>query len=212
VDEYLEKEEIGMGQEILKQAPQRETVEHLDGSLTAYSYFEPSADVMDKLVKLLFEEHWARITVGPCIEGAVFEVRFSEAPKLSMLDGYLTVNLGPWHFHLCIAEHKGNRSPELARKRRVARVALFEMRGAGCGGGRSWGVRMWNGFGDQMTTVFLPNPRLSDELKILKKPDWERLRLWYDLRREFLGEEPPADIAAAQTADRAEEPASYSDH
>jgi hypothetical protein len=192
-----------MGQEIVDQLPQREIVEHLDGSVTEFSYFEPSADAMDRLVRLLFEEHWREITVGPCIEGAVFEVRFSEAPKLSMLDGYLTVNLGPWHFHLCIAEHKGNRSPELARKRRVARAALFEIRGQRCGGGRSWGVRMWNGFGEQMTTVFLPNPRLSDELRPLSEPNWERLRLWYELRQEFLGEIPPANIAQAQVTGEA---------
>ena len=177
----------------------RETVEHLDGSVTEYSYFEPSADAMDSLVKLLFERHWRDVVVGPCIEGAVFEVRFTEAPKLTMLDGYLTVNLGPWHFHLCIAKHEGNRSPELALKRQVARVALFETRGQRCGGGKSWGVRMWNGFGDQMTTVFLPNPRLSDEMKPLREPNWDRLRLWYDLRLQFLGEQPPANIAEAQT-------------
>jgi hypothetical protein len=190
---------------------QRETVEHLDGSVTEYSYFEPAAASMNDLVKVLFEQHWRDVVAGPCIEGSVFEVRFSEAPKLTMLDGYLTVNLGPWHFHLCIAEHKGNRSPELARKRQVARVALFETRGQRCGGGRSWGVRMWNGFGEQMTTVFLPNPRLSDEMKPLREPDWDRLKLWYELRRQFLGEQPPANIAAAQTAgDLA--PVEISDH
>jgi hypothetical protein len=178
----------------------RETIEHLDGSITEYSYFEPSPEAMDSLVKVLFERHWPDVVVGPCIEGSVFEVRFTEAPKLTMLDGYLTVTLGPWHFHLCIAEHKGNRSPELARKRQVARVALFETRGQRCGGGRSWGVRMWNGFGEQMTTVFLPNPRLSDEMKLLREPNWDRLKLWYDLRLQFLGEQPPSNIAAAQTA------------
>jgi hypothetical protein len=176
----------------------REVITQLDGNVTEYSYFEPTAITMDKLVRLLFEDHWRDITVGPCIEGAVFEVRFSEQPKLSMLDGYLTVNLGPWHFHLCIAEHKGNRSAELRKARQVARVALFETRGAGCGGGRSWGVRMWNGFGEQMTTVFLPNPRLSDEMKLLKEPNWDRLKLWYELRRQFLNEQPPANIAEAQ--------------
>ena len=176
----------------------REVVEHLDGTTTEYSYFEPSPQAMDSLVKVLFEQHWRDVVVGPCIEGAVFEVRFSEAPKLTMLDGYLTVNLGPWHFHLCIAPHKGNRSAELRRNRQVARVALFETRGQGCGGGRSWGVRMWNGFGEQMTTVFLPNPRLSDDFKLLKTPNWERLRFWYELRQQFLGEIPPADIAAVQ--------------
>ncbi len=50
---------------------------------------------------------------------------------------------------------------------------------------------MWNGFGEQMTTVFLPNPRLSDELKVLKEPQWERLRLWFELRNRFLGEPLP---------------------
>ena len=182
------------------EAASHEVVEHLDGSVTEYSYFDPSEEAMDRLVKTLFESHWRDITVGPCIEGAVFEVRFSEAPKLSILDGYLTVNLGPWHFHLCIAPHRGNRSPELRKARQVARVALFETRGAGCGGGRSWGVRMWNGFGEQMTTVFLPNPRLSDEMKLLREPNWDRLTLWYKLRREFLGEIPPTDIAQAQAA------------
>jgi hypothetical protein len=178
----------------------REIIEHLDGSVTEYSYFQPSAETMNRLVKVLFEEHWRDVVVGPCIEGAVFEIKFVEPPKLSMLDGYLTVDLGSWHFHLCISEHKGNRSKELAGKRQVARVALFETRGERCGGGRSWGVRMWNGFGEQMTTVFLPNPRLSETFKPLKIPNWERLRLWYELRREFLGEEPPSDIAKAQTA------------
>ena len=189
-----------MGSIDSSQSEKGETVEHLDGSVTEYSYFKPSADSMDSLVKVLFEQHWRDVVVGPCIEGSVFEVRFSEAPKLTMLDGYLTVNLGPWHFHLCIAEHKGNRSPELARKRQVARVALFETRGQRCGGGRSWGRRMWNGLGEQMTTVFLPNPRLSDELKPLREPNWERLKLWYELRHQFLGEEPPANIAAVQGA------------
>jgi hypothetical protein len=99
-----------------------------------------------------------------------------------------------------LAEHKGNRSPELALPRQFARVALFETRGQRCGGGRSWGIRMWNGFGEQMTTVFLPNPRLSDELKPLPEPNWERLKLWYDLRLQFLGEPPPASIAEGQAA------------
>jgi len=189
-----------MNKRALSQTEGREVVEQLDGSVTEYSYFAPSEENMDRLVKELFEGHWREITVGPCIEGAVFEARFSEKPKLSMLDGYLTVELGPWHFHLCIAEHKGNPSSELCQKRQVARVALFEQRGAGCGGGRSWGLRLWNGFGEQMTTIFLPNPRLSDDLEILERPDWQRLSLWYELRHQFLCEEPPADIGEAQAA------------
>jgi hypothetical protein len=78
----------------------------LDGSLTAYSYFAPSEPVLRELVGELFGKNWAHITVGPCIEGAVFEIRFTQAPDIS--DGYLTIDLGPWHFHLCIGAHKGS--------------------------------------------------------------------------------------------------------
>ncbi|MEW6736548.1 MAG: hypothetical protein AB1489_34985 [Acidobacteriota bacterium] len=171
-----------------------EIVENLDGSFTHYTYIEPNQETMQSMVEILFERHWRDIVVGPCIEGAVFEVRFSEPPKTSMLDGYLTVDLGHWHFHLCIGEHRGTPSAELARKRRVSRVAFFETRSSKCGGGRSWGLRLWNGFNEQMITVFLPSPFLSDERKFLKEPKWERLKLWYELRHRFLGEPIPEDI------------------
>ncbi|MGH9843215.1 MAG: DUF7676 family protein, partial [Blastocatellia bacterium] len=88
----------------------RESVEDLSGSVTEYSYVTPTEETMRELTRLLFEEHWREIIVGPCIEGAVFEIRFEQAPKkVSVLDGYLTVDLGHWHFHLCIGEHKGTR-------------------------------------------------------------------------------------------------------
>jgi hypothetical protein len=76
---------LPMSEKPLPQASARETIEHLDGSITEYSYFEPSAEAMEKLVKVLFEYHWHEVTVGPCVEGAAFEVRFSEAPKLSIV-------------------------------------------------------------------------------------------------------------------------------
>ncbi|MGQ0593441.1 MAG: DUF7676 family protein [Gammaproteobacteria bacterium] len=176
------------------ETPRREIIDNPDGTTTEYTYFEPTEESMCVLVDILFKEHWADITVGPCIEGAVFEIRFQDPPKVSLFDGYLTVDLGHWHFHLCIGAHKGTPSPELAAKRRVARAAFFETRGGKCGGGRSWGLRLWNGFGEQMTTVFLPSPFLSEDLKVLKEPRWERLRLWYTLRETFLGEPMPEDL------------------
>jgi hypothetical protein len=53
----------------------------------------------------------------------------------------------------------------------VEKLAFFETKSNRCIGGGSYGLRMWNGFGEQMTTVFLPNPRLSDEMKVLKEPE-----------------------------------------
>ena len=152
------------------QTPRREIVDDPDGTVTEYSDFEPTEAQMQRLADLLFKEHWGEITVGPCIQGAVFEIRFKDLPKVSLFDGYLTMDLGHWHYHLYIGTHQGTPSPELAAKRRVARAAFFETRGAKCGGGRSWGLRLWNGFGEQMTTVFLPSPFLSEELKALKEP------------------------------------------
>jgi hypothetical protein len=176
----------------------RETVENPDGTFTDLTYFEPAEEKMRRLVEILFKDHWAHITIGPCIEGAVFEIRFKEPPKISLLDGYLTVDLGHWHFHLCIGTHERARSEELARKRRVARIAFLETRGGRCGGGRTWALRLWNGFDEQMTTIFLPSPFLSDDSKVLEQPQWERLRLWYELRHAFLGEPRPSDFRPAE--------------
>src|SRR5262245_35539861 len=170
----------------------RESVEDLNGTVTEYSYVTPDEETVRELTRLLFEERWRDIVVGPCIEGAVFEIRFEQPPKkVSYLDGYLTVDLGYWHFHLCVGKHKGARSPELAAKRRVAKLAFFEMKSNRCIGGGSYGLRMWNGFDEQMTTIFLPSPRLSGDQKVLKEQQWERLKLWFELRKRFLGEPVP---------------------
>jgi hypothetical protein len=101
------------------------------------------------------------------------------ASRCSM--GVSRLTLGGWHFHLCVAEHKDAYSAERAQRRRVAKVALFEIHGARCGS--SWGLRLWNGFDEQMITVFLPNPYLSDELRRLKQPDC--LRLWHSFGKCF---------------------------
>ena len=167
---------------------------HPDAAITAYSYFAPVEQTMRDLAQELFGTYWRSVVVGPCIEGAVFEISFQSAPELRYSDGYLTVDLGPWHFHLCLGPHKGSTSDELRKNRPVARVALFERRGKGCGSGRSWGVRLWNGYGEQMTTVFLPSPWISDDQQFLREPDWSRLEAYYRLRSRFLGEAMPGDF------------------
>jgi len=174
-----------------------EVIQHPDNAQTGYSYFAPTESVMKDLVDDLFVQNWQHIVAGPCIEGAVFEICFKTAPEVRISDGYLTVDLGPWHFHLCISAHKGNSSEELRKMRPVGKIAFFEWRGKGCAGGRSWGLRMWNGYGEQMTTIFLPNPRLTDDMQLLKNPDWSRLDLYYRLREKFLGEPVPSDFEAA---------------
>ena len=162
------------------------TVQNPDGSTGEHFPVALAPGRLEELFRELFEKHWREIIFGPCIQGAVFEIRLTEKPrKMTMLDGYLTVDAGPWHFHLCIDEHTQAATPELARQRQASQAVFFhDSREKGEVKG-SWGLRLWNGFGEQMLTVFFPNPYLTDEQKFLKEPDWSRLALWERLRDTY---------------------------
>lgn len=167
---------------------QPQTIQNLDGSTTEYADILLTPGRLEQLLRDLFEQHWREIIFGPCIQGAVFELQLTEQPKkISMFDGYLTVDVGPWHFHLCIDEHKDVPVPELARHRQVSRAAFFQdSRAMGHVRG-SWGLRLWNGLGEQMITIFFPNPYLTDDQQIRQEPDWNRLALWQQLRLQYGG-------------------------
>lgn len=169
-----------------------------DGRIVEYFDLPHDEEPLLRLFKLLFEEHATEIVFGPCIDGAVFEIHAPGPAKVTMLDGYLTADFGPWHFHLCIGTHRGTTAnpcpPELARHRQVKRAALIRSRGRSCLPA-SWALRLWNGRDEQMITVFFPNPYLdASGHHRLRTPDWSRLALWDLVRREFLGLDPdPAD-------------------
>jgi hypothetical protein len=153
---------------------------------------------LEKLLRSLFTEHWRDITFGPLIQGAAWEMKAAQAPdRIGMMDGYLTIAFGVPHFHLCIGEHKGTRaspvSPELAHHRRTARAELYR-RISRDGSPVSWGLRLFNGKGEQQITVLLPNPFLDGDDKLLRTPDWSRLGLWDRLRAEWLGLSDPDPI------------------
>ena len=151
------------------------------------------------LLRDIFERHWLDVTFGPIVQGAAWEMRATAPPAhIGLLDGYLTVVFGHSHFHLCIGETKGSRrnpTPEvLAHHRRTARAELYRQIGAG-GAPVSWGLRLFNGAGEQQITILLPNPFLSaDGDKILEEPDWSRLALWDGLRSRWLGLADPDPI------------------
>ncbi|MFQ5913130.1 MAG: hypothetical protein ACE5JS_08105 [Nitrospinota bacterium] len=58
------------------------------------------------------------------------------------------------------------------------------------GASTSWGIRLWNGKGEQMLTFFLPNPYYGEGGRF-GTPDWSKLALWNQLRETHLG--LPAD-------------------
>lgn len=148
------------------------------------------------LITGLFTEHWQSIRFGPLIAGAVYELAATEPPRLSLLDGYLTVDLGSSHLHLCIGEHKGTPGrpvgAELARQRLCSRIELQRLWVDDAP--RTWMVRLFNGDDHQMLTVLLPNPFLDDDQRPLDDADWSRLAAWDELRQVYLGLSPdPAD-------------------
>lgn len=151
-------------------------------------------DFLRTIITDIFENYWDQIHFGTAVQGAVWEVRAPNAPqRIGYLDGYLTVDFGHWHFHLCIGEHQGTprepASAELARHRRTHRAELYRrLREEGCPS--SWGLRMFNGADEQQMTVFLPNPYLTVEQKILKEPNFDHLAMWDHLRKLYLGLAP----------------------
>jgi hypothetical protein len=154
---------------------------------------------LEALLRDLFENHWREITFGPIIQGAAWEMRADKAPTyVGVLDGYLTIAFGIPHFHICIGETKGPRiqptSPELAAHRRTSRAELYRTMRRSCVP-MSWGLRLFNGAGEQQITVLLPNPFLDpDADRFLKEPDWSRLALWDKLRARWLGLAEPDPV------------------
>lgn len=150
--------------------------------------------LLERLLRDLFERHWRGLTFGPIVQGAAWELHTEEPPRrIGMMDGYLTVDLGHSHFHICIGAHRGSAhapvSSELARHRRTARAELYR-RINDDGAPDSWALRLWNGADEQQITVLFPNPFLSDEHQPLATPDWSRLAAWDHVRASYLGLPP----------------------
>jgi hypothetical protein len=158
-----------------------------DGVMTEYGDVAVAGDRVERLLTELFTEHWDKLTVGPLIEGAAYEIRFAARPTVTTLDGYLTVDTGVWHFHLCVNDHRGAASVELARIRRVARAAFFRTEGDSCAPS-TWGLRLWNGRGEQMITILFPNAHFDESWRRLAEPRWEKTALWEELRRRYAGD------------------------
>ncbi len=145
------------------------------------------------LLRLLSEvfEHWQQVRFGPIIQGAAYEIKAPCAPQITLLDGYATLDFEAWHIHLCIGETSGdvsNPTPKnVAEIRPCKRAELYRiMRG---GSPVSWGLRLFNGNGDQQLTVLLPNPFLDNDDQPCS-PDFERLALWDQLRSNYLSLKP----------------------
>lgn len=148
-------------------------------------------ETLERLIRTVFTNYWQEMWFGIIMEGAAWETAAPNAPKkISMYDGYLTLDFGRWHFHLCIGEHTES-GPELGRIRRTSRAHLYRMIGRD-GSPTSWGFRLFNGRDEQQMTVMLPNPFLTPTQEIEPRPVWERLQAWDQIRSDFLRLDPDA--------------------
>ncbi|HXH08454.1 MAG TPA: hypothetical protein VNP04_01580 [Alphaproteobacteria bacterium] len=175
-----------------------------DGQMVEIFPLPTDEGTLERVLRDLFESHWDKIVFGPIIQGAAWEFQAPHAPThVGVLDGYLTVAFGASHFHLCIGPTRGprhNPTPEaLAQHRRCARAEFFR-RLDRAGAPTSWGLRLWNGHGEQQATIVFPNPFLSaDGTKVLRNPDWSRLTLWDEMRRRYLGVSGPDPVDRSAT-------------
>lgn len=167
------------------------------GGQIEYEDFPCVVDVTGPLLYTLFQERWKETQIGHVVEGSVLELEFTQAPKICILyDGYLTVVTEAWHLHLCLEEHQGGplgKTPSELRQQRLIHRASLYRRLNERGEARSWGIQFWNGAGEKMMNLFLPNPFVDEEENLLPegKPQLEKLSLYQELHETYvLGTRP----------------------
>lgn len=174
---------------------QQPVVEKLEGGQRALQTWALPLEeaFLERFLRDIFENYWDQIVYGPIIEGAAYELSCPCKPeRIRKFDGYLTVSFGGPHFHLCIGETKGpprDRTPEALRQRRKPSKARIFRRLDEDGAPISWGFEMWNGSGDPMISIFFASPFLLAGDQLTRQPQWERLAMWRDLSRRYLGRE-----------------------
>lgn len=152
-------------------------------------------ETLVSIVTDVYGTWWEHIHFGIIVPGGAWEVAAPNAPvEIRTSNGYVTVDFGRWHFHLCVGEYTGS-GAETGRIRRCHRAELYRRLKDGTPSG--WGLRMFNGEDTQIMTVLLPHPWLTDTQQTRPDPDWSRLDAWDALRARYLGLDPdPLDRTA----------------
>lgn len=175
--------------------PQTRRLERGHGALQTWALPIEEA-FLQEFLTYVFESYWDQVVFGPLIEGAAYEFTCPSKPEsIRLFDGYLTVSFGGPHFHLCIGENNGapgDRTPEDLKQRRRPSKAYIFRRLDKEGAPISWGFEMENGVGEPMISIFFASPFLSAGDKVSSEPIWERLAMWRDISRCYLGREPEA--------------------
>ena len=171
---------------------EKQTLRGSDGRLEDVWPLPNDEAFLLKLFTELFDDHHDKISWGPLLAGAAYELKSPSKPvRISHSDGYLTVHWGDkGHFHLCIGDIRvpagRANAEEIIAQRRPGRVELF--RGLDRDGyPHSWGLRMFNAKDEPQIAVFFPNPYVTDFDEVTNDPDWSRIELWEDILPRYTG-------------------------
>jgi hypothetical protein len=178
------------------QIPKEPHVTTLEGGKRALQVWPLPLDeaFLEEILTYVFTNYWSDIVFGPLIAGAAYEMTCPRPPsRIKLFDGYLTVAFDGPHFHLCIGDNKGSPgspTPEaLKARRRPSRAEIFRRLDKD-GAPISWGFEMHNGAGEPMISIFFASPFLLAGDKLTPEPEWQRLAMWRDIARRYLGREP----------------------
>ncbi|WEK45965.1 MAG: hypothetical protein P0Y56_13140 [Candidatus Andeanibacterium colombiense] len=137
----------------------------------------------------IFQRYWDRLTFGPILDGIAYELTCPCAPdRFELSGGYLTVGFGGPHFHMCIGPGAWPDTPE-GRLRMPGSASIFrsiDERSAP----NSWSFELRDGAGKPMMSIYFDNPFLTGPDQVTCTPEWERLSMWRDISKRYLGLEP----------------------
>lgn len=134
----------------------------------------------------IFQRYWDRLIYGPILDGIAYELTCPCAPdRIELSGGYLTLGFGGPHFHMCIGPGAWPDTPE-GRLRMPGSASIFRSID-NHGAPNSWGFELRNGAGAPMMSIYFDNPFLTGPDQLASTPEWERLTMWRDISKRYLG-------------------------
>lgn len=143
---------------------------------------------LSEMLIYIFTNYWEQVIFGPDIPGAGYEMTCPQAPTfIDYSNGYLTMNFGEQHFHICLGT--GGHPYEGEKRNRLPGRAVIFRRLDAVGAPISWGFEMWNQASHSMITVYFANPYADRGDKLIIPAQYERLEMWKDISQRYLGRE-----------------------
>jgi len=164
-----------------------------DGFSSAIQEWELPIDeaFLEEFLTYVFTTYWDEVNFGPLIAGASYEIVCPEPPTtVDCSNGFLTIHFGLLHFHLCVGEGPWKRPEGTPPPARLPARAVIQRTLDLDGAPISWGFDLKNQAGESMMHIGFATPFASRGDVLEPTPKWERLAMWRDIAKRYLGREP----------------------